>query len=60
MMIIMIMIMQCPALESSDFPSIEAELKELRNLTRYLWISVKGANDCRTIAEQMGFIYANF
>ena len=56
----MIMIMQCPALESSDFPSIEAELKELRNLTRYLWISVKGANDCRTIAEQMGFIYANF
>ena len=45
------------ALESSDLPAIKAELLELEALSKNLWISLSGFDDCEAKAIQMGFLY---
>ena len=44
------------ALLSADYPTIKSRLQDLMSVSKYLWVSVKGAGISQAMAQDIGFM----
>ena len=44
------------ALLGADYPTIKSRLQDLMSVSKYLWVSVKGAGISQAMAQDIGFM----